>query len=71
MSLLQVDKSYIHDMADLAKYGIGSLISGGSGQPFDNSPLGFAEMVRTAETAPGPASVLLILAAFCADDAGG
>jgi beta-glucosidase len=39
------DKAYVKDKNDLATLGIGSVISGGSGQPFENSPAGFREMI--------------------------
>jgi hypothetical protein len=32
MQVGQVDKAYIKDLNDIAEYGIGSIISGGSGQ---------------------------------------
>ena len=45
MNEIQVDKAFIKDKEDLTTYSIGSVISGGSGQPFENSPLGFCNMV--------------------------
>lgn len=32
MQIGQVDKAYVHDLRDVGKYAIGSIISGGSGQ---------------------------------------
>lgn len=39
------DKAYVKNKYDLSNKGIGSVISGGSGQPFENSPLGFCDMI--------------------------
>ena len=45
MQIGQIDKAYAGVKEDITHYAIGSLISGGSGQPFENSPIGFCNMI--------------------------
>jgi len=43
--MAQIDKVYIKNKKDITTYGLGSLISGGSGQGEENGTSGFADMV--------------------------
>lgn len=45
MQIGQIDKAYTKHKDDITTEAIGSIISGGSGQPFENSPLGFCNMI--------------------------
>lgn len=41
-----VERNSIKDFNDIAKYGLGSIISGGGGNPDNNTPAGWVQMVR-------------------------
>lgn len=41
-----VEKNSIHNLDDIAKYGLGALLSGGGQKPDDNTPAGWLEMVN-------------------------
>jgi beta-glucosidase len=41
-----IEKNSIKDPDDIAKYGLGALVSGGGGKPADNSPAGWLGMVN-------------------------
>ena len=43
--MAQVDKVFVKNKKDITTYGLGSLISGGSGQGEENEASGFADMV--------------------------
>lgn len=40
-----IEKNSVSDPNDIAKYGLGALVSGGGGKPEDNSPAGWLSMV--------------------------
>lgn len=41
-----IEKNSIRDPHDIAKYGLGALLSGSGGKPDDNSPEGWREMIK-------------------------
>jgi beta-glucosidase len=44
--MAMVEKNSIHDRNDIARYGIGAMISGGGGKPAPNTPAGWLAMVN-------------------------
>lgn len=42
-----VEKNSIHDMAHLARFGIGGILSGGGGKPEENTPEGWRAMITS------------------------
>ncbi|MFA5853481.1 MAG: glycoside hydrolase family 3 N-terminal domain-containing protein [Patescibacteria group bacterium] len=44
--MAMVEKNSIHDRDDIARYGIGAMISGGGGKPEPNTPAGWLAMVN-------------------------
>ena len=49
--LVLVDKNAIQDMSDIARYGIGGLLSGGGDKPDTNTPAGWLNMVQQFQNA--------------------
>lgn len=45
-----VEKNSIKNTDDIAKYGLGAIMSGGGGKPLDNSPAGWREMIQSFKT---------------------
>jgi beta-glucosidase len=45
-----VEKNSIKNTNDIAKYGLGALLSGGGGNPVDNTPMGWKEMIQSFQT---------------------
>ncbi|WP_420593602.1 glycoside hydrolase family 3 protein [Deinococcus sp.] len=43
--MTQAERGAVKDPQDIAKYGLGSLLSGGGSAPTDNTPAGWAEMI--------------------------
>ncbi len=45
-----IEKNSLHDLNDIAKYGLGALMSGGGGKPDDNTGEGWYKMVNNFNT---------------------
>jgi len=45
-----VEKNSIKDLNDIAKYGLGSLMSGGGAKPDDNTPAGWLQMINNFQS---------------------
>ncbi|MFA5189049.1 MAG: glycoside hydrolase family 3 protein [Patescibacteria group bacterium] len=48
--MVLVEKNSIHDLNDIAEYGLGALLSGGGGHPADNTPAGWLKMVNNFQS---------------------
>lgn len=45
-----IEKNSMHDLNDIAKYGLGALMSGSGGKPADNTPKGWLQMVKNFQS---------------------
>lgn len=45
-----IEKNSINDLNDIAKYGLGALMSGGGGHPNDNTPAGWLAMIKNFQS---------------------
>lgn len=48
-----VEKNSVSNLADIASYGLGAILSGGGGKPEDNTPAGWRMMIEEFDTAAG------------------
>jgi len=56
-----IEKNSVSDLNDIAKYGLGAMMSGGGGKPENNTPEGWFQMVENSKAI----AKKLVLAYLC------